>query len=991
MAINSESLEQEIQNFGREIIEFVDQTSQSIFTREFYNSWLLDWSMKNPAFKTRLFRFIDVLPVLDNDLELVEHAREYFSQVADSLPAALKTALYLKPGRISSRLAAPIIRQQVENVADSFISGGNIELAMPKLSALLDEERAFITCFLGDAVLSKNESLAYRDKYLSLIETLSSQLINRRSFLKSYAGHRGLRHRAQISVKLSTLYSQARPLNHGRSVDTLTERFLDLALKAKENKCALCIDMEESHFVPVALETLSRVLSDSKLVGWDGLGIVLQAYAKRTENDLEQLISFSKKHDQPLSIRLVKGAYWDYESMVAEQNGWANPLFIRKSSTDANYEKLSKTLLDNSELIYSAFGSHNIRSLASVAAYARLRGVDTKNFEFQFLYGMAEPIKDGFAQKGYLTRDYVPIGELIPGMGYLVRRLLENTSNEGFLRQKFHEDETPEQLLAKPIPDEPSTTKEKYGFQNESPLDLSLEKDRSLVSEAIQTALSGANRGPKVIKPIIKGRQIACSNLIETRCPSEKSLKIGKINLSSLSTLNDCVQSLAEGFANWSSTRYEDRIEVFKRMSNLLAKQKESFIAELVIEIGKSIEEADGEVAEAIDFINYYCEQAQRMYLERGVLSLPGEDNRLVYKARGVTAVIGPWNFPLAIPCGMMTAALITGNSVLLKPAEQASIVAKKLYDLAIEAGVPSSALAFLPGLGEEIGDSLVRHPDVVTIAFTGSKAVGLRINQLAASAPSEKQIHVKRVIAEMGGKNATIVDSDADLDQAVSGVLKASFGFQGQKCSACSRAIIVSPTTYQKFKHRLVQALDSLEIGPAWEPDKVLGPLVNAEHLEHVRKIVEETKGSCKKLYEYPQSPELDKDYFLRADIFDQFKQADSIWTKEVFGPVLAITVCDSFEKALELANDSRFGLTGSVYSRNPKNLERAKKFFQAGNLYINRKSTGAIVGRQPFGGAKMSGLGTKAGGPDYLKEFVNTQCLTENTFRSGFLPELL
>ncbi len=991
MTIDSERLEREIQNFGREIIEFVDQTSQSIFTREFYNSWLLDWSMKNPAFKTRLFRFIDVLPVLDNDLELVEHAREYFSQVADSLPAALKTALYLKPGKISSRLAAPIIRQQVEKVADSFISGENIELAMPKLSALLDKERAFITCFLGDAVLSKKESLAYRDKYLSLIQALSSQVSNKEVFLKSYTGHKGLKHRAQISVKLSTLYSQARPLNHSRSVDTLTERFLELALKAQENECALCIDMEESHFVPVALETISGVLSDSKLVGWDGLGIVLQAYAKRTENDLEQLISFSKKKGQPISIRLVKGAYWDYESMVAEQNGWANPVFTRKSSTDANFERLSKTLLDNSELIYSAFGSHNIRSLASVAAYAQLTGVDVKNFEFQFLYGMAEPIKDGFAQKGYLTRDYVPIGELIPGMGYLVRRLLENTSNEGFLRQKFHEDETPEQLLAQPILDEPTTNKEKNGFHNEPPLDLSLHSDRNLVYEAIQTALSKARKGPKVIKPVIKGRQIKCSSLIETRCPSEKGLKIGKIHLSSLSTLNDSIESLTKGLSGWSSTGYGDRIEIFRRMSSLLTKRKESFIAELVIEIGKTVEEADGEVAEAIDFINYYCEQAQLMYEGRGVLSLPGEDNKLVYQARGVTAVIGPWNFPLAIPCGMMTAALITGNPVLLKPAEQASIVAKKLYDLAIEAGIPSSALAFLPGLGEEIGDSLIRHPDVATIAFTGSKAVGLRINQLAASAPSEKQTHVKRVIAEMGGKNATIVDSDADLDQAVSGVLKASFGFQGQKCSACSRAIIVSRTTYEKFKLRLMQALDSLEIGPAWEPDKVLGPLINADHLEHVRKIVEETKRSCKKLYEYPQSPSLEKGYFLRPIIFDQVKQTDPIWTKEVFGPVLAIKGSNSFEEALQLANDSRFGLTGAVYSRNPKNLERAKKFFQAGNLYINRKSTGAIVGRQPFGGAKMSGLGTKAGGPDYLKEFVNTQCVTENTFRSGFLPEML
>jgi len=987
---HNDPLESQIQEFGQEIIRYVDQTKQSVFTREFYNSWLLDWSMKNPAFKTSLFRFIDVLPVLEDDLELVSHAREYFSQVSDSLPAGLKAGLYLNPGKLSSAIAAPLIRRQVETVASSFVSGENVEQAMPKLSGLLDKQRAFITCFLGDAVLSKQESLQYLEKYRNLIKTLSLEMNKRASFLDSVGEHHGLKYRSHVSVKLSTLYSQARPLNHSRSVSTLTDRFIELALAAKEYKSALCIDMEEAHFTPVALETFYNVLSQPDLKGWDGLGLVLQAYSKRTEKDLEQIIAFSKMNNQPVSVRLVKGAYWDYETMLAAQHDWPNPLFLSKQSTDANFEKLAMLLLDNTELVFPAFGSHNIRSLSTVAAYAEENGIGKNRFEYQFLFGMAEPIKEAFASQGFLTRDYVPVGKLIPGMGYLVRRLLENTSNEGFLRQKFHADETPEQLLAKPNFSEPVQKQEKDDFSNEAPLDFSIEANRKSIAKELDTLLGNLEKRKEFIRPVINGKSLKSREIVKVKCPSDITLTTGEIHLASSTVVDDAIKSLKRGFESWSIQSPGYRIESLQRLAKLISQNREKLIARLVIEIGKNVEEADGEVTEAVDFINYYCDQAKRMYSTNLVISLPGEDNRLVYQPRGVTAVIGPWNFPLAIPCGMMTAALVTGNSVLLKPAEQASIVANELVSLALEAGVPKSALAFIPGLGEEIGDSLVRHPLVETIAFTGSKAVGLRINQLAASSPSASQTHVKRVIAEMGGKNAIIVDSDADLDQAVLGVLKSCFGFQGQKCSACSRAILVGSSTRKDFLSRLIQALDSLEAGPAWEPDKMLGPLVNKEHLENVKRLIEEGKRSAEVLYEYPHIPFCEKGYFARPIIFGNVSGKDSLWNKEVFGPVLVVRESENFAHALELANDSIFGLTGAVYSRNPGNLSLAREKFQAGNLYINRKSTGALVGRQPFGGAKMSGLGMKAGGPDYLKGFVNPQCVTENTFRSGFLPDL-
>jgi RHH-type proline utilization regulon transcriptional repressor/proline dehydrogenase/delta 1-pyrroline-5-carboxylate dehydrogenase len=407
-----------------------------------------------------------------------------------------------------------------------------------------------------------------------------------------------------------------------------------------------------------------------------------------------------------------------------------------------------------------------------------------------------------------------------------------------------------------------------------------------------------------------------------------------------------------------------------------------------VFEVGKTWREADADVTETIDYLEFYGRELLRLDRPRHLYPIPGETNEYFYQPRGVVVVIPPWNFPMAILTGMTAAALVTGNTVVLKPAIQSPVIAARLVELFSEAGVPHGVLNFLPGPGTEIGEFLVAHPHVHMIAFTGSRAVGCRINARAAEL-QEGQDHLKRVLAEMGGKNAILVDEDADLDEAVAGVTASAFGYAGQKCSACSRAI-VHKAIYDAFLARLVEAARSLRVGPPEDPGSYLGPVIDATAQRRIRDYIEIGKQEGRLVLNTDVSA-LGDGYFVGPTIFADVPPLARIAQEEIFGPVLAVMKVNSFEEGLAVAMNTPYALTGGVYSRSPAHLAQARREFRVGNLYLNRKCTGAIVGRQPFGGFKMSGIGSKAGGPDYLLQFLEPRTVTENTVRHGFAPDAL
>ncbi len=434
---------------------------------------------------------------------------------------------------------------------------------------------------------------------------------------------------------------------------------------------------------------------------------------------------------------------------------------------------------------------------------------------------------------------------------------------------------------------------------------------------------------------------------------------------------------------SWSKTPASERADLVDKLADIILKRRFELNSIEVLESGKPWVEADGDITEAIDFCRYYARHMRELSKPIRAGQVAGELSLYHYQPRGVCLVIAPWNFPLAIITGMVTAGLVTGNTVVMKPAEQSSLIAAKLMDMIQEAGFPKDVVSFLPGYGEEIGPFLVEHPKVEIIAFTGSKAVGLDILRKSAEVrPGQKS--VKKCIIEMGGKNAMIIDSDADLDEAVAAAVYSAFGFQGQKCSALSRAVVLEEI-YDRFLERIIEASGSIKVLPPENPQSFVGPVVDKDAYDRIMRTIEDAKKSSRLVFQARVPAE---GYFVPPTIFADVDPNSSLAQNEIFGPVLAVIKAKDIDEALRIANNTEYGLTGGLFSRSPANIEKVKTEFEVGNLYINRTITGAMVERHPFGGFKMSGVGSKTGGIDYLKQFMEPRVITENTMRRGFAP---
>jgi RHH-type proline utilization regulon transcriptional repressor/proline dehydrogenase/delta 1-pyrroline-5-carboxylate dehydrogenase len=486
---------------------------------------------------------------------------------------------------------------------------------------------------------------------------------------------------------------------------------------------------------------------------------------------------------------------------------------------------------------------------------------------------------------------------------------------------------------------------------------------------------------------VIGGKRVETRGQLVSRNPSHRTQIVGTIGAASPDDAQEAIDAAEKAFKTWSKFDVNYRAEYLNLLANALRERRYELAAWQVHECGKTWQEADADVAEAIDFCVYYSQQAIELLAPREV-NIAGEENTYYYRPRGVAAVITPWNFPLAILTGMTAAAMVTGNTVIMKPAEQSSVVAAKLMEILQEIDLPDGVVNFLPGVGEEVGPVLVGSHEVDIIAFTGSRDVGLEINRSAAET-DPRQTHVKKVIAEMGGKNAIIVDDDADLDEAVQGVIDSAFNYAGQKCSACSRVVVLR-SIYPAFVKRLVAATRSLKVGLAEAAGTTVGPVIDEKSVERIQKHIEIGKEENRLVLEYPLPEGLaDEGYFIGPQVFADVDPSSRLAQEEIFGPVLAVLPVDDLSAAIEIVNDTDYALTAGVFSRSPANLKRCVQELEVGNLYLNRGTTGALVNRQPFGGFRMSGIGTKAGGPDYLAQFILPVNVTENTLRRGFAPE--
>lgn len=523
----------------------------------------------------------------------------------------------------------------------------------------------------------------------------------------------------------------------------------------------------------------------------------------------------------------------------------------------------------------------------------------------------------------------------------------------------------------------------KNSFKNTAPLDFSISDHRQQFQKAIEKWQA---KLPLEIPLVIDNKKITSSKTFKRENPSYPSKTVAIVSQADKVACDQAISGALKQFPFWSQAPIEQRCHLLTSLADKMEKHRYTLAALQTLEVGKNWPSADADVCEAIDFCRYYAGEMLKLKTPQLTDSILGEESFYSWQARGLSLVIAPWNFPLAILTGMTTASLVTGNTTLIKPAEQSSAVAYKLMELLMECGLPPGVVQFLPGTGEETGAYLVSQKETEMIAFTGSKEVGCAILEKSHQV-SSKRNKLKKCVVEMGGKNAIIVDDSADLDIAVEGVLESAFGFQGQKCSACSRAI-VAKTIEKPFTERLVSALESLTIGPVEKPENRIGPVVDITAVQkNTRYIKEGKKTSCLVSKEKPLPEE---GYFINPVIFNNVPSDSPLLKEEIFGPVLVLIPFTDLDEAIDIANDTEFALTGAFYSRSPERIEKIKKKFQVGNLYINRNCTGAIVKRHPFGGFKMSGLGHKAGGPDYLIQFMNPKVITENTVRRGFSPHL-
>lgn len=1026
--------EARIVEIGTEMLSRAKGHKAGILSAKFYSDKLMNWSMKDQAFKVQLFRFVDAFPVLTTPEMVHDHLVDYLGQPGVKLPAGFE--LGLKAGGLAKGLMASTISGQIKGMASKFIAGTDAASALPRLKELWNDGIAFSVDLLGEACVSDAEAEAYQAKYLDLVNNLPQTVSGFKSQDRLERDHLGGIPRTNVSIKISSLSAKCDPIDTEGSIAELMKRLVPILHAARDKGVFVNFDMEQFKFKDLTLELFMKCC---EAVDFHA-GLAMQAYLKSGPADARRIAEWARRAGRIVTVRLVKGAYWDFETIHAEEQGWPCPVWNEKWQTDACFEEMTGILLDacpkaepgdvpagigptkrsiGAGGVKLALGSHNVRSIGSALAGLERRGLPREAIELQMLHGMADELKYAAAEMGLRIREYVPVGEMIPGMAYLVRRLLENTSNESWLRAGFIDNADVSVLLAPPAPkhapgDNGATSN---GSASGKP-DLYLTApERHRLSPAIEGVGNGR---PFQNEPM---RNFAFRDVREAYARAVAQATVPAVpNDRTPEQASAMLDAAHRAFPAWRDADPLARAAVLTAAAAIMRERRDALAAVMIKESGKTWREADADVCEAIDFCEYYARCAPPLFARERLGRFYGELDEQFYQPRGVAVVISPWNFPLAICCGMTVAALVTGNTVIVKPAEQTPGIAKLMMDILREAldrvfasgphedktlrRLASDVIHFCPAPGETTGAALVRDPRVAIIAFTGSRDVGLDI--LTAAAPGSPFVnpdirrtatHVKRVVCEMGGKNAMIIDSSADLDEAVLGVRHSAFGFQGQKCSACSRLIVVDEDGENgkhmaTFRRRFVEATRALVLGDPGNPGTDIGPVIDVEAARRIRGSIDRAKSEGNRVelaMEVPAGLSREMaERFVPPHIFGGVKPEHTIAREEIFGPVVALMHAPTFEAALEIANDHVYKLTGGVYSRKPANLERAKREFRVGNLYLNRPCTGALVARQPFGGFGMSGVGSKAGGRDYLLQFVEPRATCENTLRRGFAPEL-
>ncbi|MBV7314697.1 bifunctional proline dehydrogenase/L-glutamate gamma-semialdehyde dehydrogenase PutA [Shewanella sp. NIFS-20-20] len=890
--------------------------------------------------------------------------------------------------RLINRLGEPVIRKAIyaamKVMGKQFVLGRSVSEALKNSQDTRQLGYTHSYDMLGEAALTSSDARKYFNDYANAIRTLGS-----------HEYHEQDAPRPTISIKLSALHPRYEVANRERVLSELFDTVMELIRLARSVNIGISIDAEEMDRLELSLQLFQQLYQTEEVRGWGLLGLVVQAYSKRALPVLCWITRLAKEQGDIIPVRLVKGAYWDSEikwAQVAGEGGY--PLFTRKASTDVSYLACARYLLSEqtAHAIYPQFATHNAQTVASI-----LHMHDGQRaFEFQRLHGMGQELYDTLlSQKRINTvRIYAPVGAHKDLLPYLVRRLLENGANTSFVH-KLVDPKTPiEGLVTHPL----VTLNSFSSFANRKialPADIFGQQRRNskglnmnIQSEAAPffSALAQFSQHQWQAGPLVNGETLA-GTIHPVVSPFDTRQTVGQVAFADKLAVDMALSSAHHAFPRWRETPVEHRAQALQKLADLLEENRDELVALCTREAGKSLQDGIDEVREAVDFCRYYALNAKKMMAQPELMPGPtGELNELFLLGRGVFVCISPWNFPLAIFLGQVTAALATGNCVIAKPAEQTSIIGYRAVQLAHEAGIPNNVLQFLPGTGAEIGAQLTADPRIGGVCFTGSTQTAKRINMTLA----ERNGAILPFIAETGGQNAMIVDSTALPEQVVNDVVSSSFTSAGQRCSAL-RVLYLQDEIADRVLDLLKGAMDQLIIGNPGEYKTDVGPVIDANakaglnaHIQHIQQV-----GRTIKQLELP--PECEHGYFVTpyAVAIDSI----TVLEKEQFGPILHVIryQADKIDDVINEINNTGYGLTFGIHSRNESHALAIASRLNVGNVYINRNQIGAVVGVQPFGGQGLSGTGPKAGGPHYLSRFVTEKTRTNNITAIGGNTTLL
>jgi len=879
-------------------------------------------------------------------------------------------------GKMANKFGEPVIREALKHamgfIGGQFVLGEDIAEALKKSTSYTKKGFRFSYDILGEGARSDKQAMGYVTSYLHALELIGKEVQGQYLFTAP-----------SISVKLSALHPRYSYLQADRVMQELLPRLKSILLKAKEVGIAVSIDAEESTRLDIEMQLFAAIAADPDLAGWNGLGFVLQAYQKRSVFLVDWLAQLARETKRILPLRLVKGAYWDSEVKWAQMMGLPGyPVYTRKEHTDLSYLVCAEKILRQAQYFYPQFATHNARTIVTIQQQAKRHKVTPQQFEFQRLHGMGESLHEQLLPE-YASRIYAPVGEHKDLLAYLIRRLLENGANSSFVHLLMDKETKLETLLADPV----AACRVHEGAPDPAiPLPINLYRHPAL--QAQDPSVSRLDPAVKPQDDEIEGWKNSCGSDLGNRAMVEQLQKEVRPYLSKpMATVADATseqvsQALQRGqaaFQKWQRVSVENRVALLEKMADAFEEHRAELIALCIKEAGKTWADAIAEIREAADFCRYYAMQARRQFQPEIMQGPTGESNRLSLHPRGVFACISPWNFPLAIFTGQVVAALVTGNCVIAKPAEQTPRIAMRAVELMHGAGVPKDVLQLLCGDGAVVGAALVKDPRIAGVVFTGSVETAQIINRSLAARSGA----IVPLIAETGGLNAMVVDSSALLEQAVDDIVLSAFGSAGQRCSAL-RLLFVQEDIADALLELLQGAMKELRVGDPALLSTDIGPVIDADACAMLKAHIGEMEKNAKMIAQVNLKDGV-SGFFVAPHAFE-IGSADKL-QKEIFGPVLHVVrfKAEQLQQVAETINAAGYGLTFGLHSRIEDHVQFFTQHVQAGNMYVNRSMIGATVGVQPFGGEGLSGTGPKAGGPNYLLRFVTERSITVNTAAIG------